>query len=943
MTELAKAFEANLIEDKWYTFWEKNYCFTADPLSSKPAFSLVMPPPNVTGVLHMGHALVNTLQDVLTRWKRMQGYEVLWVPGTDHAGIATQTVVERNLIAKYGKRRKDFAREEFLEHIWQWKEQSQHTIISQLKKLGCSCDWSRLSFTMDEKRNLAVQTAFKKFFDQGLIYRGDYLVNWDTITQTALADDEVEYEEKDSFLWYFRYPVHEENDKYVTVATTRPETMLGDVAVAVNPNDERYKHLIGKNLLLPLIQRKIPVIADPFVDPTFGSGAVKITPAHDPNDYEMGLRHNLTMINIMTPDGKINENGQNFAGLSMQEARDAVVEAMKSLSLVEKIEPHKLRTGVSYRSKAVIEPYLSKQWFVKMSQFKPVLRKLVEEKKVKLVPESWENTYFHWIDNLRDWCISRQLWWGHRIPIWYNKQDPHKMICHAGHGAPKEVEKDPELWTQDEDVLDTWFSSALWPFSTMGWPENSQEMIKFYPTSTLVTGHDILFFWVARMILMGEFITHTPPFAETFLHGLIYGKSYWKTGKDGSIAYITGEERLSYDLGKPLAQGVQYKWEKMSKSKGNIIDPLEIIDSYGTDAMRMALCASATQARQIDLDRRKFEEFKNFANKLWNGARFVFMNIDSLTPESFSKGLDMTLLSLEDKWILSLLNRTVQEVNQHLASYSFDKAALIAYDFFWKDLCAYYLELSKPVLSGKTGSIALKENKQKILSILLCTVLRLLHPMAPFITEELFFVLKEKLGSSECDNNVDAYTKEALSALHTHCCMHSHYPKVINPSDIQADIENTFAYMDSLVHAVRNIRAEMQLAPSTPCDVFICGSLQDENFLLAQKHQSILESLVKIQTLTFTSTPPESTFSAEAIIGTLKITVPLPQEMKDKEKQRLAKEKEKVTAQGASLKLKLENQEFTQKAPAEVVKKLQDQLDTLEKQLKDIETKLNTL
>lgn len=943
MPELAKAFEAKLVEDKWYSYWESNKCFLADPHSSKPAFSLVMPPPNVTGVLHMGHALVNTLQDVLTRWKRMKGFEVLWVPGTDHAGIATQTVVERNLIASTGKRRKDFPREEFLAHVWDWKEKSQETILKQLKKLGSSCDWSRLCFTMDDKRNTAVRTAFKKFYDDGLIYRGDYLVNWDPLTQTALADDEVEYEEKDSSLWHFRYPLKDNPSEHIVIATTRPETMLGDVAVAVNPSDKRYTKLLGKELMLPLRNRPIPVLADPFVDTSFGTGAVKITPAHDPNDYEMAQRHNLPLINIMTPDGKINENGGEFAGLSMQEARAAVVQKMKELSLVDKIEPHKLRVGVSYRSKAIIEPYLSKQWFVKMTGFKPILRQLVEKKQVKLVPEAWENTYFHWIDNLRDWCISRQLWWGHRIPIWYNKQDPKKMICFAGDGMPPEVQKNPESWAQDEDVLDTWFSSALWPFSTMGWPEKTPELQKFYPTSTLITGHDILFFWVARMILMGQHIMEAPPFAETFLHGLIYGKSYWKQSKDGAISYITGEERHAYDLGKPLPSSVQFKWEKMSKSKGNIIDPIEIIDSFGTDAMRMALCASATQARQIDLDRRKFEEFKNFANKVWNGARFVFMNIESLSPDSFAKGINTHLLMLEDKWILSLLNKTIEEVNKHLEEYSFDKAALTAYDFFWKELCAYYLELSKPVLSGKSGTPELKENKQKILSIILCAILRLLHPMTPFITEELFAYLKERLSSGAAAGKTDPYTEEALKALKASCCMKAAYPSVTNPADINSEIESTFAFMDTLVHAVRNIRAEMQLPPAATTDVFVIGDKNDPNWKCVNSNRSILEGLVRIQTLTITDTAPNATFCAEAIVGNLKVIVPLPQEMKEKEKQRLVKEKEKLISQSAGLRDKLANSDFVQKAPAEVVKKLSTQLEQIDKQLVEIESKMAIL
>ena len=757
--ELAKAYEAKTVDSKWYAFWEKNGFFKADPHSKKAPFCIVIPPPNVTGVLHMGHALVNTLQDILIRWKRMQGFETLWIPGTDHAGIATQTVVERHLIKTLGKRRKDFSRETFLSHVWQWKEENQDRIINQLKLMGCSCDWTRCRFTMDEGNNLAVKTIFKKLFDQGLIYRGDYLVNWDPVTQTALADDEVEYEERNSFLWHFKYPLKNGNG-FVQIATTRPETLLGDTAIAVSPKDKRYQHLIGETVLLPLVNREIPIIADPFVEMEFGTGMVKVTPAHDPNDYQMGLKYQLPFINIMTPDGKINENGGLYKDLTMAEARLAVVKDMQALGLVEKIEPHVNRVGVSYRSKATIEPYMSKQWFVRMSEFGSQLRQVVETGKTKLNPKNWENTYYHWIDNLRDWCISRQLWWGHRIPIWYSKEDPSKMICFAGEGIPPEVAAAPQEWIQDEDVLDTWFSSALWPFATLGWPEKTPELEKFYPNAILITGHDILFFWVARMLMMGEYTMGTVPFPETFLHGLIYGKSYWREASGGGITYLSEQERQEYDLGKAIPKDVHFKWEKMSKSKGNIIDPIEIINEYGTDAMRMALCASATQAREIDLDRRRFEEFKNFANKVWNGARFVLMNLEDLTPQEFAEGLNEEAFLLEDQWILSALNRTIRNVNHKLEIYAFDQAALEAYDFFWKEFCAYYVEISKPILFGKVGSLIERKNKQKLLMIILNQAIRLLHPMAPFITEELFQVLKEKFQGVEVHPNSDLYTKK---------------------------------------------------------------------------------------------------------------------------------------------------------------------------------------
>lgn len=940
LPELAKAYDPKEVEEKLYSFWESGDYFKADPLSSKPAYCISIPPPNVTGVLHMGHALVDTLQDVLIRWKRMSGFEALWTPGTDHAGIATQTVVERHLMAKTGKRRKDFSREEFLKEVWAWKEQSEGQILLQLKKLGCSCDWSRLCFTMDEQRNLAVRTVFKKMFDDGLIYLGDYLVNWDPATETALADDEVEYEERDSSMWLFRYPLEDESG-YITIATTRPETLLGDTAVAVSPKDDRYQHLIGKYLMLPLMNRRIPIIADPHIDPTFGTGAVKVTPAHDPNDYEIALRHQLPMINIMTPDGRINENGGEFAGLTMEDARAAVVDKMNELRFLEKAEPYKHRVGISYRSKAVIEPYLSKQWFIKMTHFKEQLREAVEKKKVELIPSNWENTYFHWIDNLRDWCISRQLWWGHRIPIWYNKADPEKMICYAGDGLPPEIKDHPEDWRQDEDVLDTWFSAGLWPFSTLGWPNKTPELKKFYPNSTLVTGHDILFFWVARMIFMGEYVMGEVPFPQTFLHGLIYGKSYWHFQKDGSLAYITGKQRQNYDLGEPMPASVHSKWEKMSKSKGNIIDPIEIIDSYGTDAMRMALCSNTTGARQIDLDRRRFEEYKNFANKVWNGARFVFMNLETLSAESLSHGLDTNLLTLEDRWILSLLNRTIEDVNQSLTDYAFDRAASRAYEFFWKEFCAYYVELCKPYLFGKAGTPQQKENKQKLLLIILCNSLRLLHPMAPFITEELFQVLKAKFPDVKPAQNGDAYTAETLTALQSRACIIAPYPRVISKQDIQPSIEADFAFVDQILHAIRNIRAEMQINPGTPTDLIFVGSPQDLKPI--QQNTTMLQALVRVQNISFLNDEKPFPLSASAIVGNIKVIIPLPEEMKEKEKLRLRKEEEKLIQQQNAARTQLANDDFVQKAPPALVDKIRANLAQSEKALEEVMKKLGML
>jgi valyl-tRNA synthetase len=933
--EMDKAYNPKIVEDKLTQFWEKGGFFKANAHSQKIPYTIVIPPPNVTGVLHMGHALVDTLQDILIRWKRMCGFEALWVPGTDHAGIATQTVVERHLMKTQSKRRSDFSREAFLDEVWKWKDESERQILTQIKKVGCSCDWDRYAFTMDDTRSKAVHTMFKKMFDDGMIYRGDYLVNWDPVSQTALADDEVEYEDKVSTLYYIRYPIID-SDRFVVVATVRPETMFGDTAVAVSPQDHRFEPLIGKRIKLPFTDRIIPIIGDPHVDPKFGTGVVKITPAHDPNDYAMASRHNLPLINVMTPDGKLNEHGGIFAGLPMEEARFKVVEELKRLGLLEKAEPHPHRVGVSYRSKAVIEPYLSKQWFVKLSAFKDKLIDLVKSDQVNLIPESFDTTYFHWIHNLRDWCISRQLWWGHRIPIWYSKDDPSNMICYAGEGLPPEVEKNLDLWQQDSDVLDTWFSSALWPFSVFGWPDKTADFEKFFPTSVLVTGHDILFFWVARMMMMSQYAFEKPPFKDVFLHGLIYGKSFWRVQKDGSIAYLSADERQKYDMGAPLPSDIHSKWEKMSKSKGNILDPLEIIDAYGADAMRMALASSTTGARQIDLDRRRFEEFKNFANKVWNGARFVLMNLEDL---DLSSGLDRDLLSLEDRWMLSRLNRIIEEVHAALTTYSFDKAAQLAYDFFWKEFCAYYVELTKPTLFGKRGTPADKTNKQKVLLIVLIASIRLLHPMAPFITEELFQLLKTQFGSAAIPS--EAYLEEALNALSAPACAIAPYPTIVHPSDIDSNIEEEFARAESLVHAIRNIRAEMQIQPGTPSALIIVAT--DENLQFAKKHEGILQALVRLEKIEYSLKDMELPSSSNAIVGNFKLILPLPTELKEKEKIRLVKEQEKLIQQQHQARSQLANNDFVEKAPAHLVEKLRLAVAQAEKELFEIAQKLEKL
>ncbi len=921
MSEIPKAFDPKLIEEKWIHFWEQKGLLKADPHSENKPFSIVIPPPNVTGTLHMGHALVDTLQDILIRWKRMSGFEVLWVPGTDHAGIATQGVVEKNLFLKTGKRRKEFSREEFLAHVWEWKEKCEGQILGQLKKLGCSCDWSRLRFTMDAGCNRAVKTVFKKMFDDGLIYRGDYLVNWDPIAQTALSDDEVEHEEKDSFLWHISYPIV--GGGSLTIATTRPETMLGDTAVAVHPKDKRYQRLIGKQIELPLTGRRIPILADGAVEPDFGTGAVKITPAHDFNDFEMAQRHHLPMINIMTPDGKILEGA--YAGMAMEEAREAVLKDLQQL--VVKKEPHKLRVGISYRSKGVIQPYLSKQWFIKMGPFKEKLISAVKEKRVRLIPPHWEQTYFHWIENLRDWCISRGLWWGHRIPIWY-KGD--QMICYDGEGEPPNID---ESWVQDPDVLDTWFSSALWPFSALGWPEKTDELKKFYPTSVLVTGHDILFFWVARMILMGEYVMGKIPFYDTFLHGLIYGKSYWRNTAHGPH-YVSLEEKRKYDLGEKMPKEVESKWEKMSKSKGNVIDPLELIDEYGTDALRFTLCASATHARQIDLDLRKFEEYKNFANKVWNGARFVLMNLEGFSAAALEEGLDETLFTLEDRWILSLLHRTIREISDSLANYAFDRAATRAYEFYWNDFCANYVELAKPILFGKRGTAELKANKQKLLVIVLVNAIRLMHPMAPFITEEIFSQVRMQFPSLKGKKG-DPLTREVVEALFSCACMVSPFPTPIGSDDEGATKE--FQEVLEVVRCVRNIRAEMQIPPSEKTELIVCCEKDKRIFL--EENQGMVTALTPTVKVSFVEKAP-ALFGSAAIVGAYKLMIPMPEALKRKERERLEKEREKLENALGSLQQKLANEEFRMRAPEQVVQKLEENRSQTQRQLKEIQNKI---
>ncbi|MEM8629456.1 MAG: valine--tRNA ligase [Chlamydiota bacterium] len=920
-----KQYQPKSIEHKWLSFWER---FQA-PKQEGPSFSVILPPPNVTGVLHMGHLLAYTLQDFLVRQKRMEGFRALFLPGTDHAGIATQSVVEQMLYKRTGKTREDFSREEFLSEIWSFKEEKQRKILQQLKQTGASLDWSRLRFTLDEQSSKAVTICFKKLFDEGLIYRGDYLVNWDPHLQTALSDDEVEYEEESSHLWYIRYPI-EKSEDHLVVATTRPETLLGDAAVAVHPEDARFQSLIGKSVRLPLQNRLIPIIADSYVDPLFGSGCVKITPAHDENDHQIGRAHGLSQINIMTKAGTINEKGAPFTGLSMQEARKSVLEALRKENLLEKTEPHTLRVGRSYRSKAKIEPYLSKQWFIRMEPFKKGLIDVVKNGEVTLFPKSREQTYLHWIENLRDWCISRQLVWGHPIPIWHSKSDPDAFLCADEEGIPEEVQKNPENWEQDPDVLDTWFSSALWPLSTLGWPESTQDLKDFYPTSILVTGHDILFFWVARMIMMGKYLTGKAPFHRAFVHGLIYGKSYWRE-EGGMQAYLSEDERRLYDQGeKALPPDIHSKWEKMSKSKGNVIDPLEVIEQYGTDAIRLSLLSSMNSSGQIDLDTRRFQEQRNFINKIWNSARFVFGSIDDL---KIKKGIDPDLLTLEDHAILLKVNELIEKVEGYIENCSLEKSAQELYNFYWKTFCSLYIETSKPYLRQESPK-DVRQNKQTLLAILLNCLIRLLHPAIPFITEEIFQTLKKRF--SLLPKTTCPYLEDLRISLEKEGCIVAPYPKPLQVPYLDESATAKMQFLQEIVYQLRNIRGDMNIPSREKIDLWV--EITDLSLSMEDPLWTILPALVPLGKIEAKERPTES-FGAAFATPSATFFVPLSDQLLAKEKKRWDKEEEKARSLQKRLTEKLRNPQFLENAPRKIVEEHQEMLKKVHVSLEEIEKK----
>ena len=852
--ELPKVYEPQQVESRIYQMWEDHDCFKGVEDSKKKSFSIVMPPPNVTGQLHMGHALDCTLQDILTRFKRMQGYAALWVPGTDHAGIATQIKVEEELRVKEGKTRYDLGREKFLERVWKWKEEYGNRIVQQQKKMGVSCDWSRARFTMDEGCSKAVRETFCELYDKGLIYKGSRIINWCPHCVTALSDAEVEYVDKPGHLWYIRYPLADGSGDIV-VATTRPETMMGDTGVAVNPNDEKFKHLIGKKCILPIMNREIPIVGDEYCEIGFGTGAVKMTPAHDPNDFEVGLRHNLEVIRVIADDGHINENGGPYNGMDRYECRKAIVKDLEEQGYLVKVEPYNHNVGTCYRCHNDVEPLISAQWFVKMEPLAKEALRVVNEGEVKFVPERFSKTYTNWMENCHDWCISRQLWWGHQIPAWTCEDCGHINVKRED---PTACEKCGSTHlTREEDVLDTWFSSALWPFSTLGWPEQTADLNYWYPTSVMVTGYDIIFFWVARMIFSGCEQMKKIPFHTVLIHGLV---------RDD-------------------------KGRKMSKSLGNGIDPLEMAEKYGADALRFNLITGNSPGNDTRFYTEKCEAMRNFANKIWNASRFVMMNltIDRYELPAADK------LEREDKWVLSKLNRLVKEVTENLDSFEIGVASAKVYDFIWDTYCDWYIELTKTRLNGTDEDAKL--TAQNVLCYVLVTLLKLLHPFMPFITEEIYQALPK------CDGAEDIL-------------MTAQWPEYTETLSFPAEESAMEAVMD-LIRAIRARRAEMNVPPSKKAELMIVTD-QAEPY---QQGLHFIQRLAYASNVTFPETAPADVTGLVSVV-THDATAYLPlSELVDlaAERERIAKELEKAKNGLRITEGKLANEKFVAHAPENVV------------------------
>ncbi len=869
--ELPKGYEPEDVEQRIYKLWEESGSFKADPASDAPPYAIVIPPPNVTGALHMGHALNNTIQDILIRYKRMDGFNTLWQPGTDHAGIATQNVVERQL-AQENTDRHRIGREKFIERVWEWRKEYGGKIINQLKRLGCSCDWGRERFTMDQGLSKAVREVFVSLYEQGLVYRDDYITNWCPRCHTALADLEVEHRDVAGALHYVRYPLTDGSGS-LTVATTRPETMLGDTAVAVNPEDERFKKFIGKEVRLPLTDRILPIIADEHVDPSFGTGALKITPAHDPNDFEIGLRHKLPSVKAFDQSGRMNENAGAYQGLDRFEARKRVIADLEAQGFLEKVEPYSHAVGHCYRCSTMIEPLQSLQWFVDVKPLAQKAIQAVRTGKTRIIPPTWEKVYYEWMENIRPWCVSRQIWWGHRIPAWYcdscgkvivSREDPEKCDCGG------------EL-RQETDVLDTWFSSGLWPFSTLGWPEETDFLKTFYPTSCLVTGFDILFFWVARMMMLGLWFRDEIPFSDVYIHALV-------RAEDG---------------------------RKMSKSLGNVIDPLEVMDQYGTDAFRFTLAAFAAQGRDVKLSMKRIEGYRNFINKIWNSARFVLMNLEGVPEE-----VPEEYLSLADKWILSRLNSTAAQARETLDGYNFDRTASALYQFMWHEFCDWYIELAKPALYGKKGDKAQAAARWTVLTALKDS-LKLLHPIIPFVTEEIWSRLPGAEGQ----------------------IMMADYPK---PDPVREDRESEQAMdlIQSVIVGIRNIRGEFNLPPTKPVKTIIfCPDRPTVGLLEA--NQSAIQDLAWVEEVKASLPGDKPKSAAAAVAGGVEIFIPLAGLIDlDQEAARLAKELDKVSGELAKVEKKLGNAGFLGKAPEDVVAKVKGQRQELSLKKEKLESNL---
>ncbi len=877
--DLPKAYEFSAVEKKWYEYWEKHKKFQATMDDGKPSFSIVIPPPNVTGVLHVGHALNNTLQDVLVRYKRMQGYNVLWLPGTDHAGIATQNVVERQLAAENISRH-DIGRKKFIERVWQWKEESGGQIINQLKRLGCSCDWDRERFTMDEGLSRAVREVFARLYHEGLIYKGDYIINWCPRCHTALADLEVEHEPTDGKLYNIRYPFTT-GDGYLVVATTRPETMLGDTAVAVHPSDERYNNLPEKAVVLPLVNRTIPIVFDAHVEREFGTGALKVTPAHDLNDFEISRRHDLPALKIMDESGTMNEAAGDYAGLDRFACRKKVVEDLEKLGLLEKIEDYQHGVGHCYRCQTVVEPTLSKQWFVSVKPLAEKAIAAVKEGQTKIHPKTWENTYFDWMYNIRDWCISRQIWWGHQIPAWTCEDCGELIVSNID---PEECTKCAgSKLVQETDVLDTWFSSSLWPFSTLGWPDNTKELSVFYPTSVLITSFDILFFWVARMMMMGLHFMEEIPFKDVYLHALV---------RD--------------------AEG-----QKMSKSKGNVLDPLLVMDKYGTDALRFTMIAFAAQGRDIRLSEDRIEGYRHFINKIWNAVRFSLLHIRDSQPYAIEE-IEPSELALEHQWILSRTNRTIAEVHRGLNEYRFNDVAHALYQFVWHEFCDWYLEWIKGDLYGDNQEV--KTTGHRILFTVLEIIIKLLHPITPFVTEEIWAALPGDRSSIMTES-----FPEEMAAWN-------------NP-----EAEDAAALFMGVVTGLRNIRSETGIHPSAQVKATVICPDQIKGAILL-KNSKAIKALTRVENLQILSEGKSPKGAASYIFNEIEIFVSLAGLVDvDQELAKLEKEMVKVSLQLKKVEGKLGNSKFLDNAPAEVVAGEKEKQETMSAKLTKINESMERL